>query len=251
MSQQINLFTPVFLKQPKYFSAATMAQALAAVLVGALGIYAYTAYQNRTLEQVAKASEADLKLRREQLVKFGAQYSPSGGSKLLDEEVARMEASLRSRQELLARLKGGEDTVTEGFSRYLSALSRRNVPGVWLTGFTLGGKGSPVTLKGRALRAELVPSYLQSIGSDETMRGRSVSELRLAAKEEAEVAAAPAAGPAAAAALTSTRAPTPAGAKPAAPAPAPVVRYVEFGVTMSANSPAAEQKPRPATKGAS
>jgi hypothetical protein len=240
MSQQINLFTPVFLKQPKYFSAVTMAQALAAVFVGALGIYAYTAYQNSTLERVAKASEAELKLRREQLVKFGAEYSASGGSKVLDDEVARAEARLKSRQELLANLKGGEDTV-DGFSRYLSALSRRNLPGVWLTGFTLGGKGSPVTLKGRALRAELVPTYLQSIGSDETMRGRSVSELRLEAKEEAAPAAeSPAAAPSKA---------TPAPSKPAAPAPAAVTRYVEFGVTLSADG--AVLKPRPAGKGAS
>jgi len=235
MSQQINLFTPVFLKQPKYFSAVTMAQALAAVFVGALGIYAYTAYQNNTLEQVAKASETELKLRREQLVKFGSEYSSSGSSKVLDDEVARAEARLKSRQELLANLRGGDDTVTEGFSRYLSALSRRNLPGVWLTGFTLGGKGSPVMLKGRALRADLVPPYLQSIGSDETMRGRSVSELRLEAKEEAATPAPSAA--------------TPAPAKPAAPAPTAVTRYVEFGVTLSADG--AVLKPRPAGKGAS
>jgi hypothetical protein len=216
MSQQINLFTPVFLKQPKYFSAVTMVQALAAVFVGALAIYAYTVYQNSTLERVAKSSELELKQRREQLVKFGAEFSAKGASKLM----------------------GGEDSLSEGFSRYLSALSRRNLPGVWLTGFRLGGKGSPVVLKGRALRADLVPPYLQSIGSDETMRGRSVSELKLEVKEEAAPAPAPAT-PAA-----------PAPAKP--PAPAAVARYVEFGVTLSANAPDGPAlKPRPAGKGAS
>jgi hypothetical protein len=244
MSQQIHLFTPVFLKQPKYFSAVTMVQALAAVFVGTLLIYAYTAYQNRTLEQVAAASESELKLRREELVKFGKQYSPSGGSKLLEEEVARAEARIKSHQELLANLKGGGDTVTEGFSQYLSALSRRNQPGIWLTGFTLGGKGSPVILKGRALRAELVPPYLQSIGSDEALRGRSISQLKLAAKEEAQ---APAAAPS-----TTSPAPAKPPAKPAASAAAPVMRYVEFDVTLSTNSAAeAGQKPKPATKGAS
>ena len=248
MSQQINLFNPVFLKQPKYFSAATMAQALAAVFAGAVLIYAYTAYQNTVLERTAKESENNLKQRREQLVKFGAEYSSSGGSKLLDEELARMDGRLLSRRELLAGLKGDDDMVNDGFSRYLSAFARQNVQGVWLTGFNLGGKGSSVVLKGRALRAELVPVYLQGLGTDEVLRGRAVTELRLSSKEEALK---PEAG--------ATQA-QPAPAKAAAPAAGaatavPTMRFIEFSLTMGAGADGGgeAQTPRPAAaaKGAS
>ena len=41
MSQQINLYNPVFLKRKKTFSAVTMLDALALLLVGVAAFYAY------------------------------------------------------------------------------------------------------------------------------------------------------------------------------------------------------------------
>ena len=41
MSQQINLFNPVFLKQKKVFSAVNMVDAMAALIVGVAVFYAY------------------------------------------------------------------------------------------------------------------------------------------------------------------------------------------------------------------
>ena len=41
MSQQINLYNPIFLKQEKHFSARTMLQATGVVLLGAAGVCAY------------------------------------------------------------------------------------------------------------------------------------------------------------------------------------------------------------------
>ncbi len=45
MSQQINLFNPIFLKQKKHFSAATMAQALGLILLGCVILSAYVSYR--------------------------------------------------------------------------------------------------------------------------------------------------------------------------------------------------------------
>lgn len=235
MSQQINLFNPVFLKQAKYFSAVTMAQSLAVVFVGTLLIFAYSAYQNGVLEKTAQATADEVKQRRDQLLKFGAEYSGSGSSKLLEEELARLEARLKTRQQLLSELKGGGDASDEGFSGHMAALSRQSIQGVWLTGFLLGGTGSDVVLKGRALNAELVPTYLRSLGGSDTLRGRAVTDLKMAAREEA-----PKAEPATAEAQAAKAAP----AAPATPAETPAIqRFVEFVVTMGPAAPA----PKPAS----
>ena len=45
MSQQINLFNPIFLKQRKYFSLLTMLQALGLIVLGSLFFYGYALYQ--------------------------------------------------------------------------------------------------------------------------------------------------------------------------------------------------------------
>ena len=49
MSQQINLFNPVFLKQKKYFSVIAMGQALAMIAVGSALFYGYANYQVQQL----------------------------------------------------------------------------------------------------------------------------------------------------------------------------------------------------------
>ena len=70
-------------------------------------------------------------------------------------------------------------------------------------------------LNGRVLYAELVPAYIRALNREAVMRGRSVTELRMTAREERDTAAtaAPGANPAALA---------------AASAPS---RYVEFSLT--------------------
>lgn len=225
MSQQINLFNPVFLRQKKVFSATTMVQALGMVFLGVLAIYAYAIYQARALESVAADSEEQLKARRGQLVRLGTEFSPQGRSKLLEEELARLEARLKSREALLIGIRTGVSGDVNGFSPYMTAFARQNTQGVWLTGFTLGGASNDLTVKGRVLNPELVPAYLLALNRESVMSGRQISELKLTARDEAT----PPQGGAA-----------PSAAAQAAPAPAAgPARFVEFSFTVPLGAPAA------------
>ncbi len=230
MSQQINLFNPVFLKQKKHFSAATMLQALAIVLAGSLAIYAFEARQNRTLERSLADTDRQVAARRDQMVKFSREFSAQGRSRTLAEEAARLDERLRARRGLLVGLQTGAGGNTEGFSPYLSALARQTMRGVWLTGVEIGGKSGDLVIKGRVLDSELVPAYIRQLRSQEPFAGRSVSELKLAAKGEPGRAA-------------------PAPARPAGAAAAPV-RFVEFSLSIPLGG-AAAGNPAPAGKGAS
>ncbi len=189
MSQQINLYNPIFLKQKKHFSARTMLQSLAVIVAGALGFYAYAVYQTGVLRQSAVELEARTKQQREQLVKLGRDYSPQGKSRLLEEELARAEARLKSRVALMERLRSEKLGSTEGFAQFLEAFAKRPVAGVWLTGIRLGSEGeSLLSVHGRALQAHLVPAYLQALSGEPVMQGRVVTELKLSASAGADAA---------------------------------------------------------------
>ena len=232
MAQQINLFNPIFLQQKKHFSAVTMLQALGLLLAGILAFYGYAAFETRKLTQVAENSRKQLQTQSEQLASYMRDYSPQGRSKALEQELARATAQLKQREDLLATLRTGALGNTEGFARYLSALSRQTMAGVWITGMTIGGDEVELQLGGRVLRADLVPAYVRALNHEEVMRGRRVAELRLTAREEAEapLTAAPGAGAPA----------------PSAKAPAPL-RYVEFNIlAVRGTKP---PSPGPAAKG--
>ena len=188
MSQQINLYNPVFLKQKHYFSALTMVQALAAVLVGALLIYAFEVRQTSTLERVLADTDKQAVSQRDQLLKLSKDYSAQGASLALTEELARAESRLQLREGLLDDLKSGVGGNAEGFSRYLGALARQTTPGVWLTGLEIGAKERDLVIKGRALESQMVPAYIRALNREAPMAGRPVGDLRMTAKGDAGAA---------------------------------------------------------------
>ena len=190
MSQQINLYNPVFLKQKHYFSALTMVQALGAVLLGSLAIVGYGAWQNRTLERVLDETTRQTAAQAQQVVRFSKEYSAQGASRALVDELTRTEQRLQQRDGLLADLRPGVGGNTAGFSSVLGALARQTQPGVWLTGVEIGAKDNALVLKGRALDSQMVPAYIRSLNREAPMAGRAVGELRMTAAG----AAAPAGG---------------------------------------------------------
>jgi hypothetical protein len=221
VSQQINLFNPIFLKQKKYFSAVTMLQSLGLVVGAVLLFYAYTAYESRNQARIAADAARQLAAQSEQVAALTRDYSPLGRSRLLHEELARVNARLKQREDMLVVLQTGGLGNTEGFARYLTALARHPINGVWLTSFSVSGDEVELNLSGRVLQADLVPAYLRALNREDVMRGRRVAELRLTAREERDTGGVGAKGP-------SVANPVTAPATPAAPA-APL-RYVEFSL---------------------
>ena len=197
MSQQINLYNPIFLKQEKHFSARTIAQSLAVIVMGLGAFYAYALVQTRGAERLAAEHRNQVAMQRDQLIKLGPKLSPEGRSKSLESEAARLEAEVKARQTVLGSLSTGELGNTAGFSEFLGALARQTIPGVWLTGVNIGDAGNELQVQGRALRPELVPTYLKALNGEPMMRGRRVTEMKLAAKAAPPVApgAKPGTGP--------------------------------------------------------
>jgi hypothetical protein len=182
MSQQINLFNPLFLRKEKYFSARTMLQSLGLIALGLVALYAYAALQTRDLERLAVDYRQQLTAQRDQFVRLGAR----GSSELLEAEASRLEAQGKARRGMLDLVKGGDLGDTDGFSRYFAAFARHSVRGVWLTGFSVGERGNVLRVRGRVLHPDLIPAYLKILNDDEVMRGRLVTELKLTARDSME-----------------------------------------------------------------
>jgi hypothetical protein len=181
VSQQINLFNPLFMRKEKYFSARTMLQSLGLIAAGMLALWAYALVQTHELERLAADYNAQLGTQRAQFIELGSR----GQSRLLEAEVARLESDVKSRRAVLAVVQGGEVGNAQGVSAYFAAFARRPTPGVWLTGFSVGEDGNELRVRGRVLHADLVPAYLKVLNEDAVMRGRLVTELKLVARQEA------------------------------------------------------------------
>ena len=221
MSRQINLYSPAFRHQAKKFSAVWTVAAVVAISAGMSAYYACDTQRLRGLSARRSEAEAQLKQLREQLVALskGGQRTKN---KALEDQVARGENLLRSRQELFGRLQSGEIGNRDGYAKFLAALARQRVEGVWLTGVEISGPGNDFALDGRAIRADLLPGFIKMLRNEEAFRGKPIGTLALREREIAPEGERKAqGGPAAAVA--------PQGAPAAQPA-RPAMRVVEFRI---------------------
>lgn len=184
MTQQVNLYNPLFEKKEQPFSVRTMGQAFGLILVGLLTMQVYAAVEARSAERIAAQLRDQLSLQRDQVAKLVKAGAPTR-SKALEAEVMRLEGEVKARQTTLQALNTGELGNTAGFSEFLAAFGRQATPGIWLTSITIADSGNALQVQGRAVRADLMPAFLRALNNEPIMRGRRVTELKLSAKAAA------------------------------------------------------------------
>jgi hypothetical protein len=217
VSQQINLFNPIFLKQKKIFTALPMAEALGAIVLGALLL---TWYAGRSVDQLAQQAAAGKLLvaeRERRLAEANQQFAPRQKSPTLAAEVAQADAELAALHRVQAFLQQGTLGNGAGYAEYFRALARQHVPGLWLTGVTIVGAGTEIGVQGRAMQPTLIPQYIGRLKLEPVMQGKTFASLDIARPDAVQAAAGAGAGAGGMAAA--------APAAPVAPISAPFVQF--------------------------
>jgi hypothetical protein len=179
MSQQINLYSPLFRKQKKVFSAVAIAQAMGLVVLGVALFYGYLALQTRLLEIRVADSSQRLRSEVERLRVMSVAEGPEARAKALAEQKKKLEAVLAERHRALQALADSGLGRGEGYSQALRALARLSVEGVWLTRVQFAEKDGEAAIAGMATRPELIAAYLERLRKEEALRGQAFSRLEI------------------------------------------------------------------------
>jgi len=178
MTQNINLFDPGWKKSRPRFGVATLLYGLGAVTVLLGVVHVFVQFQIYGLNGELRRVQAELDAERAEAMKASGQAAARKPDPQLEAEIARLRTEARQAQEAMTALKGGSFGEQEGFAEYLRAFSRQSVDGVWLTAFSVGG-GGDIEIRGRALRPDLVPGYIQRLNREELFAGRSFARLEM------------------------------------------------------------------------
>jgi hypothetical protein len=192
MSQQINLFSPLFRKQKKLFTAVAMAQAVGLMIVALALVYGYARFQVGHLERQVAISDSQLKGALEKIKALPGVNAGAEEEKKLDVQIAELDARAAATEQLIAQ--SGDGGRARSYIEPLRALARQRLEGVWLTSISLAGDTGELSLSGRALQAALVPQYIEHLRRDEVMSGRRFSTLAIERRPPAKAGAAPAEG---------------------------------------------------------
>ena len=162
MKQHINLYRSEFRPETNAFQSTFIFQAAGVLVLMLVLIYAF-AQQGVTgideeLEIVARQEAAAI----ERLENVRPLITAVTGEQSWSAQLEEAARTLAERQAVLAMIQGTTLGDTKGFSRHLRALSRQDVDGIWITHLVLSALGDRTRIDGRAVRAELIPLYVQN-----------------------------------------------------------------------------------------
>jgi hypothetical protein len=179
MSQQINLFNPVFLQKKKMFTAAAMAAALGVLVLGLFAMGVAARVRVASLQAQADQGAAQLEKAQKRLASVSAEFAPRKEDPHVAEELAQAQDELLGLKEVAGVIERGELGDTRGYAEYFRALARQSVDGLWLTGVNIAGAGLDLGVRGRALDPALVPGFLGRLRNERVMQGKPVGSLQI------------------------------------------------------------------------
>jgi len=179
MTQQVNLYNAALLPKPDLFSGRMVLLGVAATFVLGLFVVAWSNWRAAGVEHQVQQAEARVATLRTEITALSQQLAAHQPSAQLRAELANLEALLAGRSEVIEVLHSGALGDTKGVSEYFRAFARQTLEGVWLTGFSITGAGADVVIEGRALHAELVPTYLRMLRREEILRGHAFGALNV------------------------------------------------------------------------
>lgn len=186
MNQQINLYQPMFRRQDKIFSAMTMIQTSFLFLVVLTTIFFYGQYKIKPMKIQLQKVTRDVASLQSQVNTYKSRTPTQGKSKLLENEIVRLQKELHQREEIQSILKRQELGNSTGFSGYMEALAREHVQGTWLTALTIKNGGKDLKLQGKTLASELVPRYIQRLAKEDLLSGITFNVMELQRPKETE-----------------------------------------------------------------
>jgi hypothetical protein len=179
MSQQINLFNPLFEHKKQRFTAGTMALAAGVLALGLAAMGVFASLRVASLQREADAGAVKLAQAQKRLAGVSAEFAPRKQDPGLAGQLADAESQLAALRHVSDIIKRGDVGNTQGYAEYFRALARQRVEGLWLTGVSIGGAGQDIGVRGRALDPALVPGFLGRLRNEQVMQGKPVGSLQI------------------------------------------------------------------------
>jgi len=179
MPQQINLCTPIFLTQKRYFSAQTMASALGVfVLLGGIlsGYWTWTLKSlSEGYQQSVSANQREI-ARLQAAIRLNKENSAPADAALVQELQAR-QGELERRQALLAELKRGLLRDGQGHAARLQLVARSIPPQAWVT--TIKANEQSLELGGYTLEPAALNGWMERLAQSPLLQGQQLSVVKV------------------------------------------------------------------------
>lgn len=183
-NQQINLYQEMFREQQLPVSARQVGQGLLALIVLLALVSGFMQWQQQGLEAELAEREQRKAALEQQVATLREKLAARRGDQQLLQAVEALNDELAAKQQILQALSGKRFGNTEGFVEQLTGLARQRIDGLWLTELALGWGGTRLDMRGRSLKPEYVPNYLQKLSAETVFAGTEFDNLSISRNAE-------------------------------------------------------------------
>ena len=179
MPQQINLCTPILLTQKRYFSAQTMAQALAVFVLLGGGLCAYWVWSLNSASEGFKKTLATQSQELESLQAAIKQGKVGAGplEAALAQQVQGHKLDLQQRQSLMEALQRGLFRPGWGHAARLQLVARSIPAQVWVT--ELKADDNQLALTGFTLEPAALNDWVGKLAASPLLEGQKLSTVKV------------------------------------------------------------------------
>jgi Tfp pilus assembly protein PilN len=176
MAQQINLLTPILLAPKRYFSALTLLQAAAVLIVAGLAAALWLQQRERSAAAEHQALLARYTAERQALMVARAGLPPPGDPAALQQQLLPLEAGNAERRLLLQTL-GTDSRPGQRHSDLLALIARSLPEAAWLS--ELRYAPGRVELIGGTLDTAVLRPWLAQLAAHPLLAGQELTALRV------------------------------------------------------------------------
>lgn len=186
INQQVNLFQPIFRKERKILSFHFLVLGGAAFALAFALLYGWGWQKTQVMKGDVAQLQGQLERQTQQLAELNLRLTQRKPDTGLQQELSHLREEAAARQAVVEALAHIHDAYTRGVSGYLEGFARQTPENLWLTGFRVHDGGKGLVIRGSALKAELVPQFLQQLSREPSLSGTQFGLLQMQREEKRE-----------------------------------------------------------------
>ncbi len=185
MYQQVNFYRTEFIATKDRLGAGPLLAVGGVLLVAMIAAYLYATYEMMNAKSALKFAKGQEQAALTRLENFDPNAG-GGDSDGWSQQLEDAKRALRDQELVLSMVVDSSLGNIDGFSRYLTSLARMNTDGLWLSRIRISAMGDNTQLEGQALRAELIPQYLQRLALEDPFSNQRFYEFLIDRPAEEE-----------------------------------------------------------------
>ncbi len=146
---------------------------LLAVMLTFLGLLTASIVAWQTVsdqENQSQQLQQQLQKTTAEVLMLQAQAPNQQGNTLLNQELQQSQTRYQSLSQIVEVLADNQSDLTQGFSRYLTALAAQTETNVWLNRIKINAVSNDISLQGSSTKPDLIPTLLQRLQNTDAFK---------------------------------------------------------------------------------